>query len=150
MAVTSQVEPITDAVHLSIDVAKSGRICGRNSDFWATMFRDFGPKLGLFRIESERLKLAAPFSRRIAEPLRRPDRLAGDRSADWYRDLPRTLRFQWLATDVESRRLGRDDGLNVLKRVQDRFIDMSIGEGAKETTNAILRWLHELIQYIIP
>ena len=49
--------------------AKSDRICGRNSDFWATMFRDFGPKLGLFRIESERLKLAAPFSRRIAEPL---------------------------------------------------------------------------------
>src|ERR1700676_1290467 len=89
--------------------AKSDRICGRNSDFWATMFRDFGPKLGLFRIESERLKLAAPFSRRIAEPLRRPARLAGDRSADWYRDLPRTLRFQWLATDVESRRLGRDD-----------------------------------------
>ena len=41
-------------------------------------------------------------------------------------------------------------GLNVLKRVQDRFIDTSIGEGAKETTNAILHWLHELIQYIIP
>jgi len=41
-------------------------------------------------------------------------------------------------------------GLNVLKRVQDRFIDTSIGEGAKETTNAILHWLHELIQYILP
>ena len=49
--------------------AKSDRICGRNSDFWATMFRDFGPALELFRIESERLKLPAPFSRRIAEPL---------------------------------------------------------------------------------
>src|SRR4029077_4698495 len=45
------------------------RICGRNSDFWATMFRDFGPALELFRIESERLKLPAPFGRRIAEPL---------------------------------------------------------------------------------
>ena len=33
------------------------------------MFRDFGPALQLFRIESERLKLPAPFSRRIAEPL---------------------------------------------------------------------------------
>ena len=33
------------------------------------MFRDFGPALQLFRIESERLKLRAPFSRRISEPL---------------------------------------------------------------------------------
>ena len=33
------------------------------------MFRDFGPALQLFRIESERLKLPAPFSRLIAEPL---------------------------------------------------------------------------------
>ena len=33
------------------------------------MFRDFGPALELFRIESERLKLPAPFGRRIAEPL---------------------------------------------------------------------------------
>ena len=33
------------------------------------MFRDFGPALQLFRIESERLKLPAPFSRRISEPL---------------------------------------------------------------------------------
>ena len=32
-------------------------------------FRDLGPTLQLFRIESERLKLSAPFSRRIAEPL---------------------------------------------------------------------------------
>jgi hypothetical protein len=31
--------------------------------------RDRGPALQLFRIESERLKLPAPFSRRIAEPL---------------------------------------------------------------------------------
>ena len=30
---------------------------------------DFGPVLELFRIESERLKLPAPFGRRIAEPL---------------------------------------------------------------------------------
>jgi hypothetical protein len=30
---------------------------------------DLGPVLQLFRIESERLKLSAPFSRRIAEPL---------------------------------------------------------------------------------
>src|SRR5258705_8694244 len=30
---------------------------------------DFGPALQLFRIESERLKLPAPFGRRIAEPL---------------------------------------------------------------------------------
>jgi hypothetical protein len=49
--------------------AKSDRIYGRNSDFWATMFRVFGPALQLFRMESERLKLPAPFSRRIAEPL---------------------------------------------------------------------------------
>jgi hypothetical protein len=49
--------------------AKSDRICGRNSDFWATVFRDFDPALQLFRMESERLKLPAPFSRRIAEPL---------------------------------------------------------------------------------
>ena len=31
------------------------------------MFRDFGPALQLFRIESERLKLPAPFSQGIAE-----------------------------------------------------------------------------------
>ena len=31
--------------------------------------RDLGPALQLFRIESERLELSAPFSRRIAEPL---------------------------------------------------------------------------------
>jgi hypothetical protein len=30
---------------------------------------DLSPALQLFRIESERLKLSAPFSRRIAEPL---------------------------------------------------------------------------------
>ena len=49
--------------------AKSDRTCTRNSDLRATMFRDFGPALQLFRIESERLKLPAPFGRRIAEPL---------------------------------------------------------------------------------
>jgi hypothetical protein len=43
----------------------------------------------------------------------------------------------------------RTHGLNVLKRVQDRFIDTSIGEGAKETTNAIVHWLHEVINYFV-
>src|SRR5258707_10120743 len=46
-----------------------GPHCTRNSDFWAR--RNSGPSAGaaaLFRIESERLKLPAPFSRRIAEP----------------------------------------------------------------------------------
>jgi hypothetical protein len=46
-----------------------GPLCTRNSDFWATVIRDLGPALQLFRIESERLKLPAPFGRRIAEPL---------------------------------------------------------------------------------
>ena len=32
-------------------------------------FGDLGPALQLFRIESKRLKLSAPFGRRIAEPL---------------------------------------------------------------------------------
>jgi len=41
----------------------------RNSAFWATVIRDLGPALQLFRIESERLKLSPPFSRRIAKPL---------------------------------------------------------------------------------
>src|SRR6266403_4514322 len=45
------------------------RTCTRSSDLRATMFRDFGPALQLYRIESERLKLPAPFSRRISEPL---------------------------------------------------------------------------------
>jgi hypothetical protein len=49
--------------------ADSGRICSRNFDFRATVIRDLAPALRLFRIESERLKLPAPFSRRIAEPL---------------------------------------------------------------------------------
>jgi hypothetical protein len=39
------------------------------SGFSAAVIRDLGPALRLFRIESERLKLPAPFSRRIAEPL---------------------------------------------------------------------------------
>jgi hypothetical protein len=43
----------------------------------------------------------------------------------------------------------RAHGLNVLKRVQDRFIDTSIGEGAKETTNAIVHWLHEIVNYFV-
>jgi hypothetical protein len=44
----------------------------------------------------------------------------------------------------------RTHGLSVLKRVQDRFIDTSIGEGVRETTNAIVHWLHELINYFVP
>jgi hypothetical protein len=44
----------------------------------------------------------------------------------------------------------RTHGLSVLKRVQDRFIDTAIGEGAKETTNAIAHWLHQLISYFVP
>ena len=39
------------------------------SGFCAAVIRDLGPALQLFRIESERLKLSAPFSRWIAEPL---------------------------------------------------------------------------------
>ena len=35
----------------------------------AGSIRELGPALQLFRIESERLKLPAPFGRRIAEPL---------------------------------------------------------------------------------
>jgi hypothetical protein len=44
----------------------------------------------------------------------------------------------------------RTHGLNVLKRVQDRFVDTAIGEGAKETTKAILRWLQEIVHHFIP
>lgn len=43
----------------------------------------------------------------------------------------------------------RAHGLSVLKRVQDRFVDSSIGEGARETMHAIAHWLHELINYVI-
>ena len=39
------------------------------SRFCAAVIRDLGPVLRLFRIESERLELSAPFGRRIAEPL---------------------------------------------------------------------------------
>src|ERR1700694_4507070 len=39
------------------------------SGFCAAVIRNLGPALQLFRIEPERLKLPAPFSRRIAEPL---------------------------------------------------------------------------------
>jgi hypothetical protein len=49
--------------------AKSDRTSAGNSAFRAAVIRDLGPVLQLFRIESERLKLSAPFSRRIAEPL---------------------------------------------------------------------------------
>jgi hypothetical protein len=40
-----------------------------NFGFWATVVRAVGPALLLFRIEAERSKLPAPFSRRIAKPL---------------------------------------------------------------------------------
>jgi hypothetical protein len=43
----------------------------------------------------------------------------------------------------------RTHGLSVLKRVQERFIDTSIGEGAKEVSNAIIHWLHEIINYFV-
>ena len=49
--------------------AKFDRACARNSDFLATVTRDLRPALQLIRIKAERLKLAAPFSRWIAEPL---------------------------------------------------------------------------------
>jgi hypothetical protein len=49
--------------------AKSGRNCARNSGFSVTVIRDLKPSPQLFRIESEHLKLSAPFGRRIAEPL---------------------------------------------------------------------------------
>ena len=47
---------------------KSDRIT-RNSEIWATVIRDFGPALQLFRVEPERLELPAPFDRWITEPL---------------------------------------------------------------------------------
>jgi hypothetical protein len=43
----------------------------------------------------------------------------------------------------------RAHGLNVLKRLQDRFIDTSIGEGATEARNAIVHWLHQVINYFV-
>src|ERR1700686_3968406 len=46
-----------------------GPHCTRNSAFRATVFRVLGPALQLFRIKSERLKLPAPFDRRIAQSL---------------------------------------------------------------------------------
>ncbi len=44
----------------------------------------------------------------------------------------------------------RTHGLSVLKRVQDRFVDTAIGEGAKETVKAIVHWLHEIVNYFVP
>jgi hypothetical protein len=41
----------------------------RDCDFRASVIRDVGGLLGLFRIEAQGLELPAPFSRRIAEPL---------------------------------------------------------------------------------
>src|SRR5436190_17528765 len=49
--------------------AKSDRTNTGNSAFLGRRNPDLGPALQLFRIEPERLKLTAPFSRRIAEPL---------------------------------------------------------------------------------
>jgi hypothetical protein len=40
-----------------------------NFGFWTAVVRDLERVLQLFRIESEYLKLLAPFGRRIAEPL---------------------------------------------------------------------------------
>jgi hypothetical protein len=48
---------------------KSVRTCSRNSAFCAAVIQDLWSAQQLFRIESERLKLSAPFGRRIAEPL---------------------------------------------------------------------------------
>src|SRR5438874_10900733 len=45
-----------------------GPHCTRNSDFGANRNSGLRLALRLFRIESERLELPAPFSRRIAEP----------------------------------------------------------------------------------
>jgi hypothetical protein len=47
----------------------SDRICTRILIFWTTVMRDLGPAPKLYRIESQRLKLPAPFSRRVAQPL---------------------------------------------------------------------------------
>ena len=44
-------------------------IATRKYDFWGTVIWDFGLAVKLFRIKSERLKLPAPFSPGIAEPL---------------------------------------------------------------------------------
>jgi hypothetical protein len=49
----------------------------RNSDFRATVFGVLGPALQLFRTKSEHLKLPAPLSRRIAQPL------DADADLDW-------------------------------------------------------------------
>jgi hypothetical protein len=43
----------------------------------------------------------------------------------------------------------RTHGLSILKRLQDRFVDTSIGEGAKEARNAIVHWLHGVINYFV-
>src|SRR5712671_5454179 len=49
---------------------KSGRTCSRNSAFCAAVIQgSLESARQLFRIESERLKLSAPFGRRITEPL---------------------------------------------------------------------------------
>jgi hypothetical protein len=42
----------------------------------------------------------------------------------------------------------RTHGLNILEKLQHRFIDTAIGEGAKETTHTIVHWLRELVDYI--
>lgn len=38
----------------------------------------------------------------------------------------------------------RSHGLNVLKKVQERFVDTAIGEGAKETIKALGHWIHDI------
>jgi hypothetical protein len=57
--------------------AKSDHTCAHNFDFWATVVFDLGPMLQLFRIESERLKLSAPF---IKVWIKQSPRSGGDES----------------------------------------------------------------------
>lgn len=42
----------------------------------------------------------------------------------------------------------RIHGLNVLKKVQEKFVDTAIGEVAKETIKAIGHWMHEIVANI--
>jgi hypothetical protein len=53
----------------AISTAGGRQIAAKIPTFGATVIWDFGLALKLFRIKSERLKLPAPYSRGIAEPL---------------------------------------------------------------------------------
>ena len=62
----------TLSLHPKIPFPAAGlerEVQGQYSAFCTAVVRDLEPALQLFRIESERLKLPAPFSRRITEPL---------------------------------------------------------------------------------